>query len=149
METLTKHFRVLTKAAMGSHGFAQADILGQWDVIAGERLAKVCRPERIKWPRVGEQRGGTLTVQTAAGRALDVQYALPELKDRINGFFGYQAISAIKVVQGHALAETPVKPAPNPQEDDIIPAELAAISDPALQASLARLGRSLKRSPQR
>jgi hypothetical protein len=149
METLTKHFRSLTKAAMGSHGFAQADILGQWDVIAGDRLARVCRPERIKWPRTGDQRGGTLTVQTAAGHALDVQYAIPELKQRINGFFGYQAISTIKVVQGHTLADAPVKPAVNPQDDDIIPAELAAISHPALQASLARLGRSLKRSPQR
>jgi hypothetical protein len=78
-----------------------------------------------------------------------VQYAIPELKQRINGFFGYEAISTIKVVQGHAVAEVPVKPAVNPQDDDIIPAELADIPDPALQASLARLGRSLKRSPQR
>jgi hypothetical protein len=150
METLSKHFRVLTKAAMGSHGFAQADILGQWDAIAGERLAGLCKPERIKWPRTNDQRGGTLTLQAQAGRALDVQYAIPALKERVNQFFGYEAISAIKVVQGHDLAPPAPKPAPSSTfSDDTISADLSSISDPELKAALARLGQSLKRSPQR
>ncbi len=134
---------------MGSHGFAQADILSQWNAIAGDRLAGLCKPERIKWPRAGEQRGGTMILQATQGRALDVQYAIPALKERVNQFFGYEAITAIKVVQGHDLSKTVPVPPQNSRVDDTILADLSNISDPELKAALARLSQSLKRSPQR
>ena len=41
METLSKHFREITKAAFARYGFAQADVVANWDAIVGEELAAV------------------------------------------------------------------------------------------------------------
>jgi hypothetical protein len=147
METLGKHFRKLTETAMSRHGFAQADILSQWQAIAGERLASLCQPERIKWPRGENSQGGTLVLKAAPGRALDIQYATPGLIQKINQFFGFEAITAIKITQAKDLKPA-TRPTPVATPTAELLAELETVSDPALKASLARLGASLSRSPQ-
>ena len=59
METLSKHFREITKAAFARYGFAQADVVANWEAIVGPELAAVSAPERIRWPRgSGEQAHG-------------------------------------------------------------------------------------------
>jgi hypothetical protein len=148
METLGKHFRTLTKQAMGKHGFAQAELLSHWPEIAGERLAAMCEPERITWPKKQELQGGSLVLRTEPGRTLDVQYAVPGLQERINQFFGYQAVATIKVLQGHVMKQQP-RPVQRPVEPDAATlAHLQQIADPDLRQSLTRLAGSLKRSPQ-
>ena len=105
METLSKHFREITKAAFARYGFAQADVVANWDAIVGSDLAAVSAPERIKWPRgAGEEaqkQGGTLVIRAAPGRALELQYEASRIISRINSFFGYGAVAA---AQGDAGA---------------------------------------------
>jgi len=106
METLGKHFRELTKAAFTRHGFAYAELLMQWRAIAGEDVASLCEPERIKWPRYStEKRGGTLILKAAPGRALDLQHETPRIAERINSFYGHTAIATIKIVQAPLTAK--------------------------------------------
>jgi len=146
METLSKHFREITRAAFARHGFAQADVVANWDDIVGEALAAVSAPERIKWPRgAGEEaqkRGGTLVIRAAPGRALELQYEASRIIARINSFFGYGAVAQLKVMQAAELSKGPRKRPPLP-EKPVREQELGAVEDPSLRAALERLGRGV------
>ena len=147
MQTLDKPFRDLTQAAFARYGFAYGELLSQWPAIAGEAIGEVCKPERISWPRQsGETRqrqGGTLVLRGPPGRALELQYETPRMIERINAFYGYGAIAAIKVRQAPAPSGKPTaKPQPilGPVRRVALEAELAGIDDEALRAALHRLG---------
>lgn len=156
MESLTKHFRNITRAAFARHGFAQADVVTNWNEIVGEDLAAISAPERIRWPKgAGEEAqksGGTLVIRATPGRALDIQYEASRIIGRINSFFGYGAVAALKVVQAGALLQKPPAPARHVLQISIDNQELAAMEDGQLKAALERLGQGIamasKSSPQ-
>jgi len=155
METLSKHFREITKAAFARYGFAQADVVANWEAIVGSDLAAVSAPERIRWPRgAGEQaqkQGGTLVIRAAPGRALELQYEASRILARINSFFGYGAIAGIKVMQAQELPQRPARP-PQLPEKPVCEQQLATLDESPLKAALERLGRgvagSSRSSPQ-
>jgi hypothetical protein len=140
METLSKHFRNLTKPVFQKHGFQQADILARWAEIAGPEIAAAARPERIRWPKGNEtsKQGGTLHLIAKAGRALDVQYAIPQIIARINSYLGFGAISTIKVTASHEMPE-----APKPTKRSVPAPEISGISDVDLHSALSRLGQAV------
>jgi hypothetical protein len=156
MQTLDKDFRALTRAAFARYGFAYADLLTQWPAIVGDALAQWSEPERIKWPRTqGDERkqGGTLVIRAVPGRGLDLQHETPKIIDRINSFYGYGAISSVKIVQGRLSARnTAPRPAPklSPDQAKALDARLEAVTDPTLKEALRRLGTGVlnPRSPQ-
>ena len=146
METLSRHFRDITKAAFARYGFAQADVVANWEAIVGSDLAAVSAPERIRWPRgAGEEaqkQGGTLVIRAAPGRALEIQYEASRITSRINSFFGYGAIAAVKVMQAQELPQRAAKPPPLP-EKPVCEQELASLDESPLKAALERLGRAV------
>jgi hypothetical protein len=154
METLGKHFQTLAKAALQKHGFQQADILSHWVVIAGDELAQICVPDRIKWPRAAEGmrvQGGTLVVRVNPGRALDVQYRAQQLMERVNQFFGYGAIGALKVLQSATVVVAAPPPPPVlPVPSAAVQERVATIENHELKEALLRLGAQVtgRRSPQ-
>lgn len=143
MDTLDKHFREITKPVFERHGFGHGELLSRWPEIAGEGLAQHCEPEKIRWPRrpgeMAHKSGGTLFVTAAPGRGLDVQYQAPLMIERINRYFGYGAIAAVKITQGnlkHRAKAWPVPPPPAPAE---MVAGIAGVEDPGLKDALTRL----------
>jgi hypothetical protein len=155
METLAKHFRDITKAAFARYGFAESDVVAHWAAIVGEDLAAVSAPERIKWPKgageAAQKQGGTLVIRAAPGRALELQYEASRIISRINSFFGYGAIAALKVMQAAELAQPRRTKRPLP-EKPVCEQELELLEDGPLKAALERLGRgvagSSRSSPQ-
>jgi hypothetical protein len=151
MERLDKHFKRLTQAVYEKHGLAYGELLAQWDAIVGERLASYTQPERIKWPKQAhslQKYGGVLVVKTIPGFALELQYEAPRVIERLNGYFGFGAISAIKIKQrafekkpGRRLKVPPMLP---PAEAQKLEERLAGIADRGLKDALARLGTGLK-----
>jgi hypothetical protein len=153
METLDKHFRNLAGAAFKKHGFATADVVSRWAEIVGSDVAKLCTPQRIRWPRTAEATGGTLVLIAAPGRSLDVQYAAPKLLERINQFLGFAAIAKIKVEASHTeLTSSGPTHALPAAEIPLSDQRFNEISDDPLKHALARLGSAIKseeiRSPQ-
>jgi hypothetical protein len=147
METLGKHFQTLSKAAFQRYGFGQTDLVSRWAAIAGDDVAALCKPDKIKWPRrthADEKGGGTLVLRAEPGRSLDIQYQIPKLLNRINQFFGYQAVVAIKVIQG-TKTSTVAEPLPPPPIATVLPL-LSAIEDGELKLALARLGANIAAS---
>lgn len=153
METLHKYFRELTRAAFARHGFAQAELVANWDEIVGPELGAISAPESLKAPRgAGAAKlGATLHLRAAPGRALEVSYAAPRIIERVNAFLGFGAVTHVKAVAAARWRDVPTAPPPLPETS---PAEhrLATISDETLKNSLRRLGQSMaaraKGSPQ-
>jgi hypothetical protein len=150
MDRLDKHFKALTQAVYERHGFAYGEILAQWEAIMGERLSEHTRPTRIRWPKQpGSARkyGGVLIIQTNPGFALELQYEVPRLIERVNSYFGYGAIAGVKIVQGPLRPgknKKPPEPAPGSDAIPGLKERLAGIADEALRDALARLGKGLK-----
>jgi hypothetical protein len=147
VDRLDKHFRRLTKSVFSRYGFAYADVLTQWSAIVGEELGQVSVPEKIRWPRAtgsagdGAKRGGTMILRVAEGRALEFQHLVPRIIERINGFYGYEAVTALKILQG-AVAP-PRRALSQPVQEIADPAlgkRVESIHDEALRAALLRLG---------
>ncbi len=156
MQTLDKDFRALTRAAFARYGFAYADLIAQWPAIVGEDLAQWCEPERIRWPRGGEderKQGGTLVIRVVPGRGLDLQHETPKIIDRINSFYGYGAIASVKIMQGPLSRRKPARRVPpelSQNRAKALEAQLEAVADPTLKDALRRLGTGIlsPRSPQ-
>ncbi|WP_162914142.1 DUF721 domain-containing protein [Taklimakanibacter lacteus] len=156
MKTLDKDFRALTRAAFARYGFAYADLITQWPAIVGDGLAQWSEPERIRWPRGQDderKQGGTLVIRAVPGRGLDLQHETPRIIDRINSFYGYGAISSVKITQGRLSGRKPeprLAPELAPEQARALDSRLEAVADPALKEALRRLGTGVlsPRSPQ-
>ncbi len=153
MQTLDKHFRTLTAPVFKKHGFAQGDVLSHWPQIVGEQAAAISSPEKIRWPHGKDAKsGGTLHVKVQAGRGLDVEYAAAGIVERVNQFLGYQGVVSLKVIQAHNFRPSIKVSRKSPEPDATTLARVAPVTDPDLQAALARLGAAVAiqtpRSPQ-
>lgn len=110
----------LTRKAFESHGFSAATLLTDWALIVGAELAAATIPERLKWPRAAahpEARdaaevvgGATLTLAVDPALALEVSYRERQITERINRYFGYRAVTALRLVQ-RPIETSPLRPA--------------------------------------
>ncbi len=137
------------RAAFRRFGFVQSSVVTRWPEIVGERHARVCMPEAIRFPP-GEKSEGILQLVVLPAHAPLIQHVIPEIMERVNRFFGYKAVSRVKLRQGavkppHAegrTAQAGSGPSLKP-----IPMELGEslrdIGDPELRTVLESLARSL------
>jgi hypothetical protein len=138
--------RVLDPAAR-RRGLAEAKLLTEWPAIVGPRLGARSQPVRLA--HRPDQAGGVLTLHVAGSAALELQHSEPQVLERINGFFGYPAVARLHLVQAppaRMMAPPSARPRPGltSAEEGEVAAAVRAVGDPALQAALARLGRTLK-----
>lgn len=100
----------IAQKAFEKYGFSTAALLTDWAQIAGADLARYTMPERLKWPRgvetFGEvdasgkgRPGATLILKVDPARALDIQYKAAQLIERINVYFGYKAVTDLRILQ--------------------------------------------------
>ncbi len=121
-------------------GFVQGAVVSRWPEIVGARYARVSAPESIRFP-AGKKAGGTLTLVVESAHAPLIQHLGPTIIERVNRFFGYQAVARISFRQGR-VARAAAAPAPKPTIGPV-PAELGeglrAIADPELRTVLESL----------
>ncbi len=79
-------------------------LITRWAEIVGPRLARLCRPLRIKH-RGGVALGGVLVVAARRAEASEVEHEAEALKARVNAFFGYRAAAEVKITQLVDLAQ--------------------------------------------
>jgi len=134
------------RTAFRRFGFVQSSVVTRWPEIVGPQHAKICMPEAIRFPP-GEKSEGILQLVVVPARAPLIQQVIPEIIERVNRFFGYNAVSRVKLRQGEVKqshADTAPKPPPSLKP---IPMELGDslrdIGDPELRTVLESLARSL------
>lgn len=137
----------VTRPIFGKRGLADGAIVHHWQTIVGERFAALTAPEKLVFP-TGARHGGTLHLRVAGGGiATQLQHLEPLLVERVNSYFGYQAVARLHFKQGPVTApgEPPV-PKPQPldaREEAGLAACLDVVEDPDLKAVLESLGRSV------
>jgi hypothetical protein len=134
------------RTAFRRFGFIQSSVVTRWPEIVGPRHAKVCAPESIRFPP-GEKSEGILQLVVAPAHAPIIQHVIPEIMERVNRFFGYQAVAKVKIRQGEVKPPAASQPAAAPPSLKPIPIELGDslrdIGDPELRTVLESLARSL------
>jgi hypothetical protein len=127
-------------------GFVQGAIVSRWSEIVGERYAKVSSPESIRFP-AGRKSGGVLTLLVEGAHAPLMQHLTPLIIERVNRFFGHEAIDRVAFRQGRAAPPPPPFKRPEPRP---VPRELGEglrqIADPELRACLESLAARLDSS---
>lgn len=131
-------------------GFASTELVSRWAEIAGAEVAAHAEPMKIQWPRpVGDAPPdpATLVLRVEGPAALEIQHLSGVIIERVNRFFGWQAIGRLALRQA-PLSRRRHKPQrrlkPDPAETARIAASLPAITDENLRAALARLGAAIK-----
>ncbi|NNE82826.1 MAG: DUF721 domain-containing protein [Alphaproteobacteria bacterium] len=131
-------------------GLAEAALISDWPDIIGAALAAECLPLRIA--RGPDGTGGTLHIRVSGALALELQHMQPQVIERINGYFGYQAIARIALQQGPISARKPAsRPATPPSVEDAaaLAVQLDGIVDDDLRRALEALGRGVLGRKQR
>ncbi|AKM07540.1 DUF721 domain-containing protein [Pelagerythrobacter marensis] len=134
------------RTAFRRFGFVQSSVVTRWPEIVGQQHARVCMPEAIRFPP-GEKAEGILQLVVLPAHAPLIQHVIPEIMDRVNRFFGYKAVSRVKLRQGEVKVPRGQEPAKAPPSLKPIPMELGDslrdIGDPELRTVLESLARSM------
>ena len=140
--------RKLVGPLLGKKGLLQADILSHWTDILGFELASGVKPFSVSFSK--KTAGAVLTVTAFSGAyAVEFTARKPQIIERLNSYFGYEAISDIRIKQGGTFAPpSPAKRDPDysPEKSEEIQRLAAGIENEALRESVIRLGMALMES---
>ena len=133
------------RAAFRRFGFVQSSIVSRWREIVGDRYAAVSSPESIRFP-AGNRSDGVLNLIVEGAHAPMMQHVAPVIVERVNRFFGYQAVARVAFRQGLVqIARARTRAAPPSLRP--IPVELGdslrEVADPELRAILESLARGV------
>ncbi|WP_316979296.1 DUF721 domain-containing protein [Shumkonia mesophila] len=137
----------VTRPIFGRRGLADGAIVHHWQAIVGERFSALTAPEKLVFP-TGARHGGTLHLRVASGGiATQLQHLEPLLVERVNSYFGYQAVARLHFKQGPVTtpgeSPAPVPPPLDAREEAGLAACLDVVEDPDLKAVLQSLGRAV------
>lgn len=144
LEKLTLEVRHLTRQVLGKRGFTGADILESWSDILGSELSQGVRPVKLTFEK-DSRINGTLYVKSAGGAfAMLFENQKERVIERINTFFGYRAVSQIKILQGRLTLKRkevriPKKTVSQAQKEKLRQ-QVAVIEDEELREKVYQLG---------
>ena len=135
--------RPLMDRAIRSKGFVQTEVVTRWRDIVGHELSMVTLPVSLRFAR-GTRTDGTLEVRCESAFAPLLQHRHGHVIDLVNQYFGYGAVSKLRVVQGplphqrraQAHAQRPVTDEDRRQLNEL----LSAGHDGDLKSALMKLG---------
>jgi len=139
---IAQYVEPLVKPLFKSRGLAGTNVIADWPRIVGSELAFHCWPEKISFPQ-GKKTEGTLTIACENGFATEIQHMQPVILERVNVFYGYQAVTRLSI--SHSLR----RPAPKPKisapsrKVEIKAGAVEDISDPELKTALQSLANTL------
>ncbi len=161
VRTIGSFLPKITGKVLAKKGFPNMSLITDWPAIVGPELAAHTCPEKMNWPRQkaeeiqGDfepapkkrpsqklQTGITLKLRVESHLALDIQYRLEEIMERINSYFGYRAVTDIRIIQGPICKQTDTGKALNDHikcQSDKPLADLSKVKDEALRKALERL----------
>jgi hypothetical protein len=144
------------RTAGESRGFALSRLLTHWAEIVGDEIAARAQPVKVGYGKGGL--GATLTLLVQGSAAPLVQMQIPQIQERVNGCYGYNAISRIHLTQtagtGFAEGQSPFAARPKsaalPPDPEVLRAasELSReIQDESLRVMLEALGEKVLSRP--
>lgn len=140
----------LARRLLGEKAFVEADIIRNWDEIAGKEWSEFTQPVKVDFKK-GERKNGTLVLQVASGAiALEMQMREKALIGKLNSYFGYEAVDRLKIVQNAEFVKNQKQPTDNSEkklvskdQENYINQQINGIECPQLVASLRKLGQAI------
>jgi hypothetical protein len=123
----------LTRQTFRRHNPASVQILADWEIIVGPKVAAMTVPRRLQ--------RGVLTIGCAGPAAMDLHYMAVEVINRINTHLGGQPVHTLKFTQAGMPRKPPPDRASPPEATAEAEAAVAALPDGDLKTALAALGR--------
>ena len=144
LDSLTREVQKLARPLLGQHGFTQVELISHWSEIMGSELAIGVKPVRLTFP-AKDRINGTLYVRTAGGAfALLLEHQKGRIMERVNTYFGYPAVSTLKIEQGglHLPSVQESEPEWPLSEEELSPLleKVNTISDEALRQKTLEIG---------
>lgn len=135
--------------AFAKLGFASVELVTRWEEIVGAEIAAHAQPEKIQWPRRGQASGspepGVLMLRVEGPAALEIQHQSDVILERVNQFFGWRAVAALRLRQAPLSRRATRRTGRAPAAEAVasVAAGLAGIKDDKLRNALAKLGASM------
>jgi hypothetical protein len=131
-------------------GFASTELVTRWADIVGPEIAAHAEPVKLQWPRAvdGEpSEPATLVLRVEGPAAIEIQHQSNIVLERINRFFGWQAVGRLTLRQAPIRRQTATpRPSADPAAAARVAATLTAVEDDNLRTALAKLGAAVKRT---
>lgn len=140
----------IVKPVFKARGLMEGKVITHWPQIVGERFAKIALAESITFPK-GKKTEGTLHLSVTSSGALLLQYSQDLLLEQVNTFFGYKALTKLRMTHDFVPPKEVVKKIPVPLTDEEkrwVEDMTQDISDSDLRECLEKLGCSLMTSQQ-
>jgi hypothetical protein len=135
--------------AFKKQGFASREIVTRWAQIVGAEIARNSEPMRMQWQRKNDEESmpGTLILRVEGPAAIEIQHQSGLIIERVNRFFGWQAIDNVALRQAPLTRQKArkTKPKPDPAAAKRMADSLTGIADDPLRQALGRLGAAVKR----
>ena len=145
----------ITKKAYENYGFSTVHLISNWEAIVGPHLAGTTRPEKLKWPKGNHSfyeddgqkpigNGATLVLRVDGPNSLEIQFGAGQIIERINTFFGYSAVTDLRIIQAPVERTKPKEPKPMLADPKDLGKKLKDIKDEDLKAALYRMAQGVK-----
>ena len=135
--------------SFAKQGFASAELVTRWTDIVGPEISAHAEPLKIQWPRSQHEAAepATLVLRVEGPIALEIQHLAGVIVERVNRFFGWQAIGRIALRQAPLTRRERKTRAPLDMETmQSIAASLPDVADDDLRQALARLGAAVEQN---
>jgi len=143
--TLANLVDKVARASVGKDWTLYAALLEHWEEIVGTEYARATTPVKLAFPHQPLQPrrcNGTLTVRLPKGLAMEFTFKAEQIKQRVNGYFGYEAVGRI-VLESASIAPPKPKKATAPMNDaDLaqLRRQTATVDNEDIKAALLSFG---------
>ena len=136
---------------LGKQGLIEMKVLTSWKSIVGDELAKYSLPDKISFKKDSRDNGVLHLIVSNGAFALEIGHKTPLILEKINMFFGYNAVAKIKIIQNessYSFIETKFednddKKLVSAKEQNYINQITEDIKSPELKERLRSLGESI------
>jgi hypothetical protein len=137
--------------AFKRQGFTSCELVTHWEDIVGAEIAAHAEPIRMQWtrsPDPDESPPATLVLRVEGPAAIEIQHQSAVIVERVNRYFGWQALAGIALRQAPLARRRakPVRPGIDQELAKAISSRMTGIVDNELRAALGRLGAAIKRT---
>ena len=99
LNTLSKFLPEEAKNILKKRGFFEIELLKSWKEIIGVEYYQLAKPNKIKKSQLSLKEIATLEIKADPTIAFAIEHSKIKIISKINGFFGYNAISKITIIQ--------------------------------------------------
>ena len=148
MRSIATHLSKVMQPVLARRTGMTLDLITAWPELVGETFSTTTLPEKIDWPRRAHEddpfQPATLVVACDGSAALFFQHEMSLVLERVNQFFGFEAIRRIRIIQKPVVTSKPrqvKKLQQMTKEETARLAEiLAGVEDPDLRQILEKFG---------